>query len=65
MIMNKERIPIVMKGRYPQSFLDELAKAMGIKWAKVKSECIPTEKIDIRPLALPIGKLYYVETKYE
>lgn len=49
--------------RYPQSFLDKFAEIMGIKWSKVKFKIIDSEKIRIKPLSPPSGKLYYFDVK--
>lgn len=48
---------------YPQSFLDELAKAYGFKWTKVEWKLYDGE-IEVRPLPPPTGELYYCEFKY-
>ncbi len=50
--------------RYPQSFLDDLAKALGIKWVKCDPTTIDKNKIEVKPLPPPSGKLYYCEAKY-
>lgn len=52
------------KGRYPQKFLDELAKTLGIKWTKVEFKAVPKEKVEVKPLGPPSGVLYYVDMKY-
>jgi len=51
--------------RYPQSFLDELAKAWGFKWTKCPPKSILTEDISVCPLEPPTGKLQYIDIKYE
>jgi hypothetical protein len=51
--------------RYPQAFLDELAKMMGIEWIPVNPTLVPKENISVQPLPPPCGKLYYIETKYK
>ena len=53
------------KYRYPQSFLDDLAKKLGFEWTKVKFKTIPKEEIEIKPLDLPSGELYYLDIKYK
>lgn len=52
------------KNRYPQSFLDNLAKALGIKWTKAKPTLIDPKDVEVRPLPPPSGTLYYMEVKY-
>lgn len=49
------------KYKYPQSFLDSLAKVFGIKWTKVTANSIPKEDIVEKPLNPPSNTLYYIE----
>ena len=53
------------KNRYPQKFLDKLAKDLGIKWTKVKPTLISKDEITSCPLPPPSGKLYYSEHKFK
>lgn len=53
------------KYRYSQSFLDKLAKNLGIKWTKVKFETINKKNVPIVPLSPPNGELYYLEFNYK
>ena len=53
------------KHRYPQSFLDELAKAWGFKWTKVKCTPVKTEDVSVHPLPPPTGTLFYTVIKYK
>ena len=50
--------------KYPQSFLDKLAKDLGIKWTKVESKTVKKEDVDIRPLSPPSSNIEYFECKY-
>jgi len=51
------------KYRFPQAFLDELAKAMGIKWVRIAPRLINKEDIEVHPLPPPMNKLFYCELK--
>jgi len=50
--------------KYPQSFLDKLAKDLGIKWTKVESKTMKKEDIDVCPLSPPSLNIDYFESKY-
>jgi len=52
------------KNRYPQSFLDKLAKDLGFKWTKVKMETTPFKDVKVHPLPPPSGELYYMEMNH-
>lgn len=52
------------KHKYPQEFLDQLAKDLGFEWIPVKFETIPYDKVEVKPLPPPNGKIYYMEVKY-
>lgn len=45
--------------------MENLAKALGIKWTYVAAQTIPKEKIKVCPLPPPTGKLNYIEAKYK
>ena len=49
------------KNRYPQSFLDQLAKDLGIEWTKVEFKTLDKEDVPICPLPPPTGNLYYFD----
>lgn len=51
------------KNKYPQSFLDSLAKVCGFKWTKVKAKTY-SKDIEVKPLPPPSNSLFYFETKY-
>lgn len=52
------------KHRYPKSFLEDLAKSLGIKWAKVEFKTYKKEDIPICPLGPPNNLLHYIDYKY-
>ena len=51
--------------RYPQSFLDELARSTGTKWVKPSLKTIPKELVQVSPLGPPSGIVYYIDFKYK
>ena len=53
-----------MKNRYPQEFLDRLAKELGITWTPLKPTTIDSSLIEVRPLPPPSNTLYYCDFKY-
>jgi hypothetical protein len=53
------------KHRYPQSFLDKLAKAWGFKWTKVEFKQVDAKDVEVSPMPPPSGQLYYIEMKYD
>jgi len=59
------RTPFVMRGNFSKEWLEDFAKAMGVKLTYPSATTIPAEKIEVRPLPPPSGKLYYVEAKYK
>jgi hypothetical protein len=63
--MNRNRTPFVMYLPFSKKQMDQLAKDLGIKWTYPSAQTIPKEKIEVRPLLPPTGKLYYFEVKYE
>ena len=50
--------------QYPQAFLDELAKSMGIKWTKVTFKTIPSHLVSVHPMGPPSSDLHYIDIKY-
>lgn len=52
-------------GRYPESFFKHLEEILGVKFIYCAPRLIEAEKIEIRPLPPPTGKLYYIDAKYE
>lgn len=52
------------KFKYPQSFLDELAKAHGITWTPVDVKTIKREDIPVKPLSAPRSAICYFDMKY-
>jgi hypothetical protein len=52
------------KNKYPQSFLDSLAKAWGFEWTKVRHVPIDRDKVEVKPMGPPSAILYYCEIKY-
>lgn len=55
----------IFKYKYPQKFLDDLAKTFGFKWTPVKATTISKEKVKIQPLPPPSGTLYFMEVNYK
>lgn len=53
------------KHKYPQSFLDALAKRWGFEWTHVPCTTVPKEDISVNPLPLPSGIIYHMELKNE
>ena len=51
--------------RYPQAFLDELAKAMGITWTKVTPTTVPNELVTVHPMGPPSDQIQYIDFKYK
>lgn len=62
--MNKSKI-FGFTHRYPQSFLDKLAKDLGIKWTKCIPQTLAQEEVEIKPLNPPTSKLYYFKINYK
>ena len=53
------------KYKYPQSFLDELAKAMGVELTKVQSKLYSKDDIEVKPMNPPTAELFYMEYNYK
>jgi len=51
--------------RYPQKFLDNLAKWYGFEWTPVNPTLVPWYIVSVHPMPPPSGKLYYIEIKYK
>jgi hypothetical protein len=49
--------------KYPQEFLDNLAKSMGFEWTPVIAKLNNKDEIEVKPMGKPSGKLFYIETK--
>lgn len=65
--MTKKKIKNKIFGfthKYPQSFLDKLAKDLGFKWTKVKFKTVKKEDINIMPLSSPSLPILYIKYKY-
>ena len=51
------------QNRYPQEFLDELAKACGFEWYPVKFTPVPKDKVEVKPLGPPTNMIFYMDIK--
>jgi hypothetical protein len=51
--------------RYPQEFLDSLAKEFGFTWTKVEWRSVPRDTVCVCPPPPPTGILYYLEPVYD
>ena len=52
-----------LKHRYPQEFLDQLAKDLGFEWTRVNFGTIGKDDCPIHPIPPPSGLLFYVDYK--
>jgi hypothetical protein len=59
--MRQSTIFTGFRHRYPQKFLDELAKSLGIEWTKVEFKCVPAENVPVCPSPPPAGILFYMD----
>ena len=51
--------------QYPQKFLDELAKILGVEWTPAPVYTFLATDISICPIDPPSATLYYVDFKYD
>jgi len=65
MSKHMHRTPFVMRGNFSKEWMEQFAKDMGFEWTYVAAQTIPKEKIEVRPLPPPTGRLNYIEAKYK
>jgi hypothetical protein len=51
----------VFKNKYPQEFLDRLAKELSIEWTEVTARTVDRDSFSASPLPPPSGILFYTD----
>lgn len=54
------------QNRYPQEFLDELAKILGVEWVPIEMKTVPKESVTVlsEEERKPLGLIFYMDTVY-
>lgn len=51
--------------KYPDDFIEQLEKILGVKFTRCKFETVPADSVDVKPLPAPNATLYYLDVKYK